>query len=479
MEKMFLKLKDLFTFTVELYKDSNKIKAFLPGVLILLLFQDLIVINLGLLNETAGKLLNNLDEVLILLGLPLAILHYFERNWKFDFLLSSLIIIFLLGSISSLINLVPLNVAIQGAILMLKGFLVLFIFRSISFSSEDIHDFTRLFKKITVIVLIFAVIDLILYEPFRGLINTDHKFDYRIGIISIQSIFTHPSIYGWFLAIVGMYLLSVYTVKKEKRAGLLSATVFFASFFSFRFKTVIAIVFNTLFAVLHLKFGLKSIKNLRTKKSFIPLMAVSAVLLLAIIYAVVQLSLLTIDRYISIDYKESARKALYIFGFVIAWKEFPFGVGFGRYGSWTAREHYSPVYVDYGLDKIYGLYSTDPKWATDTYWPSIMGEIGIIGALVLASIFIYIILLLYKGFRVIQDSDSKIFLLFTIMILNQSLIESLGEQVYNSGPQYFFIFAFTGIALSIISSNNISLDLNISHKIKNLRTSLRIKKDEE
>jgi hypothetical protein len=451
------------------------VKDLLPYLIFLLLFQDLLALNIGTFSETLAKIINFIDEFLILVGLPYIFLYYKERNWKFDFLIYTIFIAVLLGLISSIIHKVPLIVLVQGAVLMFKGFLVLFIFRSISFTESDINKYKTIFKKITYIVLIFAFIDLLFSHTFRPIINTDQKFDIRMGLVSIQSIFIHPGLYGWFLAIVGAYMLSAYTENKNKNTGINALVLFIASIFSFRFKTIIAIIFNSFFALFQQQQfswqGIKqNIRNFRKSKAFLPSTIIGSALGIIAIFAVIQLTLMTIERYITIDYTESARKALYLFGFIIAIKEFPFGVGFGRYGSWTAREHYSPVYLEYDLDKIYGLYSQDPKWATDTYWPSILGELGIIGSLLFITIFVYLILYIYKGYKTIQKSDFKVFLLFALLVIFQSLIESLGEQVFNSGPQYLFIFAIIGLALSIIHKEIGVVNLGIANKIIKLMT---------
>ncbi|MDR7078860.1 hypothetical protein J2Y03_003917 [Neobacillus niacini] len=465
------------SYVLRIYEDQIYFKRILPYIIVLLLFQDLLAINIGIISKPLANIINHFDELLILICLPFILLYYKERKWKFDFLFHILMVVFSLGLISSIIHKVPLIILIQGAILMFKGFIVLFIFRSISFTAADLNKFSQLFKKITYIVLFFAVIDALFSHQFRGLINTDHKFDIRMGIISIQSIFTHPSLYGWFLAIVGFYLLSSYSVNNNKKSGLKSLVLFIASIFSFRFKTTIAILFNSLFVLVQQRFNIAGLKKFRQSKAFLPVIIVSSIVAIVVLYAVVQLSVLTIQRYITIDYTESARKALYIFGFIIAFTQFPFGVGYGRYGSWTAREYYSPVYVEYELDKIYGLYSKDPKWATDTYWPSIMGEVGIIGAILLLSIFIYFILYIYIGYKTIQKMEYKVFFLFSIMIITQSLIESLGEQVYNSGPQYLFIFAIIGISLSIIQEQIGELHLGIANKFRKILTKMQAKKE--
>jgi hypothetical protein len=72
---------------------------------------------------------------------------------------------------------------------------------------------------------------------------------------------------------------------------------------------------------------------------------------------------------------------------VLALQHFPLGVGFGRFGSATAQEHYSIEYLKLGYDSIQGLGSpgnphNHGRWLTDTQWPAIIGETGLVGAAV-------------------------------------------------------------------------------------------------
>jgi hypothetical protein len=167
------------------------------------------------------------------------------------------------------------------------------------------------------------------------------------------------------------------------------------------------------------------------------------------------LTMLTIDRYISVDYMDSARKALYHTGFTIGLHDFPLGEGFGRFGSWIARVDYSPVYYEYGLQSVYGLSPDDPKWATDTYWPSIIGEVGILGTILFISFFLYVMRGIYVKLHDARVSkNGKVFLLFSLFIMIQSLVESLGEQIFNGSPQYIFIFAVMGIAASQVEQGD-------------------------
>jgi hypothetical protein len=72
----------------------------------------------------------------------------------------------------------------------------------------------------------------------------------------------------------------------------------------------------------------------------------------------------------------TARARLYSTGGRIADDNFPVGVGFGRFASYPSRKYYSPVYQQYGLNRIYGLSREYPKYIDDVSWPSVIGETG-------------------------------------------------------------------------------------------------------
>jgi hypothetical protein len=435
------------------FNQYENFKKIIPIFIIITIFQDLLSVNLSLINEGISTIINNIDEIFILLSFPIVIFnHYrtrkinegeFVRSIKIDFINFSFLLIFLIGIISSIINNVPGNIIFQGSFLMLKGLLVFFIFRNIPFRKYDLKLYTKFIKIIAILILFFALIDLFSYNILRELLNTNAKVDVRSGIISVQSLFIHPGVYGWFMTFIGLYFLAHYSVFKRKKYIFFSLVYFAGAFLSFRFKAMISIIIGILYS--YLQNGLRKVLY-----GILPAMLIIVLIFMFLGNEIINLTSLTFERYVNVDYLESARKALYVVGITIGVNEFPFGVGFGRYGGWIARVHYSPVYYEYGLNRVYGLKPSDPKWATDTYWPHIIGEIGIIGAILLLCIFLYSIFYIMRGYKLIDDKKIKTFLLFSVLIIIQSIIESLGEQIYNSAPQYLFIFAIMGMSFSII-----------------------------
>jgi hypothetical protein len=83
---------------------------------------------------------------------------------------------------------------------------------------------------------------------------------------------------------------------------------------------------------------------------------------------------------------DNARTRMTVDSVTLALQHFPFGVGFGRFGSAIARDNYSIEYLRLGYDNVYGLGSPNNpnnhgRFLTDTQWPAIVGETGLVGAL--------------------------------------------------------------------------------------------------
>ena len=62
---------------------------------------------------------------------------------------------------------------------------------------------------------------------------------------------------------------------------------------------------------------------------------------------------------------------------------FPVGTGFASFGSVFSAQgsYYSPVYYEYGLNEIWGLSPDDTFFLSDTFWPTVLGQFGVLGLL--------------------------------------------------------------------------------------------------
>lgn len=85
----------------------------------------------------------------------------------------------------------------------------------------------------------------------------------------------------------------------------------------------------------------------------------------------------------------SARAQLLLKAFSVAGDHFPWGAGFGTYGSHFSAVHYSPLYYMYGLNGIHGLGLNGTGFICDSFWPMILGQTGYSGL-------IFYLMALYK-----------------------------------------------------------------------------------
>lgn len=92
---------------------------------------------------------------------------------------------------------------------------------------------------------------------------------------------------------------------------------------------------------------------------------------------------------------------------------FPFGTGFGTFGSTYAREFYSPVYYLYGISENAEMGIQNKQYLTDMFWPILFGETGILGTLVYVGL---LILLFLQIQRVFYYSKKKYFILLYLFV---------------------------------------------------------------
>lgn len=78
---------------------------------------------------------------------------------------------------------------------------------------------------------------------------------------------------------------------------------------------------------------------------------------------------------------ESARLILTIAAPYIANDYLPWGTGWATFGSAFSAEPYSPVYVMYGINMVWGLSPNWHQFISDTFWPMLLVQCGMIGFL--------------------------------------------------------------------------------------------------
>lgn len=102
---------------------------------------------------------------------------------------------------------------------------------------------------------------------------------------------------------------------------------------------------------------------------------------------------------------------------------FPFGTGFGTFGSAGAAKYYSPIYYEYGFDQLWGMTSDNPMYLNDNYFPMIFAQMGFFVGL----LFIILLIVYFYNLYISSKNKSKLIqygVLFYIIDLLFSSIQS-------------------------------------------------------
>lgn len=124
--------------------------------------------------------------------------------------------------------------------------------------------------------------------------------------------------------------------------------------------------------------------------------------------------------------QNAPRSLLLRYAFITANRYFPFGAGFGTYGTKVAADNYSSLYRDYGFDSRWGMTPFDTRFLLDSYHPQIIGQFGYLGLLLLV-VLVYV--LITKYIFALKESHTRLGLLF---MLGCWVICGLGFNTSNS-----------------------------------------------
>jgi hypothetical protein len=152
--------------------------------------------------------------------------------------------------------------------------------------------------------------------------------------------------------------------------------------------------------------------------------------------AVLFISQYQVDTYLAKD--GTARRVFYEYAVKNANSFFPFGSGFATYGSAEASKNYSPLYYLYNFDEVWGMSPNFRAFLTDTYWASVLGQFGWIGAFIMIIVYLRVFFSFNNGkFKYDQ-------LAFLCAAFAQYVIHAIGSGIITSSPG---MIGFMAIAL--------------------------------
>lgn len=362
----------------------------------------------------------------------LAVQSHIKIFQYWDEFYSSLFFLFVVikGAKRFTIKVEDAKIVILGFVILVMGLIsnVLFGYQKFSAVFADIFLNFKFLLSICVSFFLFHNLD---FEYFRGkilrhvkvltfflfavlVINKIHRFmpgaDKRFGMISESLFYSHPTE----LASVSFLLLLLLVLfKSNKKQDLLFC--FMAVILTCASLRTKAIATICIFILLYYLIIVKDKKiSFRYLIFLIPLV---------IIIGWEQISF----YFFSSQSMEMARGALQVTSAKIAKDFFPFGTGFGTFGSYYSGVSYSPVYALYGISSVWGLLEANPMYICDTYWPMILAQTGIIGLICM----VMLVVLLLKKIQKLYRYDKLIYLA-GISAIGYLLISSTSESAFTN-----------------------------------------------
>jgi hypothetical protein len=342
---------------------------------------------------------------------------------------------------------VPLSIASAGGILVVKGVLLYFALAQVDWTVADVPWLARVSAWVLGIALACAAVNLVLPVQWAAVLaNTGHP-QYRSFLPSLIGPFTHPLLFGNFMALAGiacaaplLYWAEARTTAKGARSLLVGSVL--GAVLSFRRTAIVGMLASLSFLALRRR----SASLLLTAALVVPIAGL-------VLYPVIhEVYVATYTNFI-VEGMDNARTRMTIDSVTLAFQHFPFGVGFGRFGSAIARDNYSIEYLRLGYDHVYGLGSPNNphnhgRYLTDTQWPSILGEAGLIGAL-------FFIAGLWRIFTTFRQAGRAAALPLRLLGITgmgwmvHILLESVAYPVFVTTPTSPMLFGLAAIAYVI------------------------------
>lgn len=345
------------------------------------------------------------DELLAVLGIPAIIyaIKIKDKNLisKYTLIIAiSLFLIFFVGIFASLrYKYQPMVNVISDIIVVFKFFFVYYLARIILKQKELLKYKSYILKHIKLIIIFLFVFTIANYtfDIFGG--------DIRYGIKSNRLFYGHTT----YLSAVSVFLLASIILFEEKLNYKYVFMILLVIATTLRAK---ALAFVAIFIIL-------AIYLIKVNKK----LSIFKLMILGIVSIIISFSQIYF-YFVEID--DSARSTLLKTSIEIANDYFPTGTGFATYGSHFSTEPYSPIYIKYNIQNIYGLSEDNAGFVSDSFWPMILGQFGYIGFVS----YILCIILIFKKVQKNYTQNSKYQYISKIACILYLLISSTAESAF-------------------------------------------------
>lgn len=327
--------------------------------------------------QTIFPPLKYLDELFAFLLVPLFFLRLIHTDFQYVFTQRQLLMFFLLvvfwlsGYIGFFLNQYqPLGNTISDSCVGVKFFMAIgssfLLFENSNFKEVEKLAW-KVLNIVTTVLFLLCLADLVLHI-FPG--------EIRFGVKSVRLFYSTYTILAAqciFICAIYLRLYEQFGTRVVPRMGMLC------------FVTICTLRMKAIGGVLCIFFIFMIICRKRRQIGFLTWSTIGAGVLLV--------AAKQFFYYFGTLRNESARALLTERSITIAADYFPYGTGWGTFGSAFSIEPYSPVYRLYHLNRVWGLSPTYSSFVSDTFWPMLLGECGVLGVL----LYVIVLILLAKS----------------------------------------------------------------------------------
>lgn len=413
----------------------------------------------------SGLELRYLDELALVLMVIATIIRHRGRVDLPSIGLREIGVLLLLGAgiLSSVLQGVPAEVWVPALALLSKGFAFFYLVLALRVTPDEVRTIAASFVTVAMIVIAIGVAEFVAPAATEEMLRLPPFAERRGELAVVNSVFTHPVLYGWLSAFLALFAFARFVVLREWWALVAAAALGGASILSGRRTPLVGLAAGMVAAVLQqVTAGTARMRTILTTAAVGALLAIVSWPLLGDFYArtfedyaapPAQIAeILGEDPDASVIAPMAPRTALYVASVAVARDHLPLGAGLGRFGSHMSRESYSPLYPAYGLDEVYGLKPDETIAVTDTFWPMVLGETGIVG---LAGALLFFALLGAGMWRAAGEGpvgSMRAFTLGAMLVYVDSMIRSLTSPIFVAPPIVYISLGVCAIGLSIARS---------------------------